>query len=137
MLCVNPQGGIDDEGSITYCGRSARHGSLAPLLSRPAGTESLSRYDGEYRWVQDALRKSGGGSRRRNQTRPGRGTSLAFWVDDLREQVEKLKAAGVPILAPPMEYDTIAYGEPPGKKVLTCLFQDPDGIMVQFDQRMS
>jgi catechol 2,3-dioxygenase-like lactoylglutathione lyase family enzyme len=61
---------------------------------------------------------------------------FAFWVDDLRERVEKLKAAGVPILVPPIESDTVAYGEPPGKKVLTCLFQDPDGIIVQFDQRM-
>jgi hypothetical protein len=42
----------------------------------------------------------------------------------------------VPILVPPIESDTVAYGEPPGKKVLTCLFQDPDGIIVQFDQRM-
>ena len=61
---------------------------------------------------------------------------FAFWVDDLRERVEKLKAAGVPILDPPMESDTIAYGEPAGKKVLTSLFQDPDGIIVQFDQRL-
>jgi catechol 2,3-dioxygenase-like lactoylglutathione lyase family enzyme len=61
---------------------------------------------------------------------------FAFWVDDLRERVEQLKAAGVPILVPPIESDTVAYGEPPGKKVLTCLFQDPDGIIVQFDQRM-
>jgi len=62
---------------------------------------------------------------------------FAFWVDDLRERLEKLKAAGVPILVPPIESDTVAYGEPPGKKVLTCLFQDPDGIIVQFDQRLS
>jgi len=61
----------------------------------------------------------------------------AFWVDDLRERVERLKAAGVPILVPPVESDTAAYGEPPGKKVLTTLFQDPDGIIVQFDQRLS
>jgi catechol 2,3-dioxygenase-like lactoylglutathione lyase family enzyme len=61
---------------------------------------------------------------------------FAFWVDDLRERVEKLKAAGVPILLPPTESDTVAYGEPPGKKVLTSLFQDPDGIIVQFDQRL-
>jgi catechol 2,3-dioxygenase-like lactoylglutathione lyase family enzyme len=61
---------------------------------------------------------------------------FAFWVDDLRERVEKLKAAGVPILVPPMESDTIAYGEPAGKRVLTSLFQDPDGIIVQFDQRL-
>jgi len=62
---------------------------------------------------------------------------FAFWVDDLRERVEKLKAAGVPILVPPLESDTVAYGEQPGKKVMTCLFQDPDGIIVQFDQRLS
>ena len=37
---------------------------------------------------------------------------FAFWVDDLRDRVEKLKAAGIPILVPPMEYDTLAYGEP-------------------------
>jgi len=61
---------------------------------------------------------------------------FAFWVDDLRARVEKLKAAGVPILVPPMEADTVAYGEPAGAKVLTCLFQDPDGIIVQFDQRV-
>jgi len=61
---------------------------------------------------------------------------FAFWVDDLRQRVEKLKAAGVPILVPPVETDTAAYGEPAGKKVLTTLFQDPDGIIVQFDQRL-
>lgn len=61
---------------------------------------------------------------------------FAFWVDDLRERVEKPKAAGVPILVSPIESDTVAYGEPAGKKVLTCLFEDPDGIIVQFDQRM-
>jgi lactoylglutathione lyase len=61
---------------------------------------------------------------------------FSFWVDDLRERVEKLKAEGVPILVPPYESDTVAYGEPPGRKVLTSLFQDPDGIIVQFDQRL-
>jgi catechol 2,3-dioxygenase-like lactoylglutathione lyase family enzyme len=62
---------------------------------------------------------------------------FAFWVKDLRTKVEKLKAAGVPILVPPLESDTVAYGEEPGGKVLTCLFQDPDGIILQFDERMS
>ena len=61
---------------------------------------------------------------------------FSFWVDDLRERVEKLKAAGVPILVPPYESDTIAYGEAPGGKVLTALFEDPDGTIVQFDQRL-
>ena len=61
---------------------------------------------------------------------------FSFWVNDLRARVDKLKAAGVPILVPPLESDTAAYGEPPGKKVLTCLFLDPDGIILQFDQRL-
>jgi catechol 2,3-dioxygenase-like lactoylglutathione lyase family enzyme len=62
---------------------------------------------------------------------------FSFWVDDLRERVERLKAAGVRILLPPTESDTVAYGEPPGSKVLTALFEDPDGTIVQFDQRLS
>ena len=61
---------------------------------------------------------------------------FSFWVKDLRAKVERLQAAGVPILLPPMESDTIAYGEKAGGKVLTCLFQDPDGIILQFDERM-
>jgi catechol 2,3-dioxygenase-like lactoylglutathione lyase family enzyme len=61
---------------------------------------------------------------------------FAFWVSDLRGKVEKLTAAGVPILVPPLEADTVAYGEAPGGKVLTCLFQDPDGIILQFDERL-
>jgi catechol 2,3-dioxygenase-like lactoylglutathione lyase family enzyme len=61
---------------------------------------------------------------------------FSFWVDDLRERIARLEAAGVPILVRPTESDTVAYGEPPGGKVLTSLFQDPDGIIVQFDQRM-
>ena len=50
---------------------------------------------------------------------------FAFWVSDLRERVERLKSAGVQILVGPYESDSIAYGEPLGKKVLTCLFEDP------------
>jgi catechol 2,3-dioxygenase-like lactoylglutathione lyase family enzyme len=61
---------------------------------------------------------------------------FSFWVGDLRERVERLKAAGVKILVGPYESDSVAYGEAPGKKVLTCLFEDPDGIIVQFDQRL-
>jgi catechol 2,3-dioxygenase-like lactoylglutathione lyase family enzyme len=60
---------------------------------------------------------------------------FSFWVKDLRARVEKLQAAGVAILVPPMAADTVAYGEEPGGKVLTCLFQDPDGIILQFDER--
>ena len=61
---------------------------------------------------------------------------FSFWVKDLRAKFAKLQAAGVPILVPPIEGDSVAYGEPPGKKILTCLFQDPDGIILQFDERL-
>lgn len=60
---------------------------------------------------------------------------FAFLVDDLRERLEKLSRAGVKILVPPYEADATAYGEKGGAKVLTCLFEDPDGTILQFDQR--
>jgi catechol 2,3-dioxygenase-like lactoylglutathione lyase family enzyme len=62
---------------------------------------------------------------------------FAFWVDDLRARAEKLSHAGVKILVPPTEADAIAYGERGGGKVLTCLFEDPDGTILQFDQRLT
>ena len=61
---------------------------------------------------------------------------FAFWVDDLEKRVEKLKSAGVKIIVPPYAADSIAYGEKSGGKVLTCLFEDPDGTILQFDQRV-
>jgi catechol 2,3-dioxygenase-like lactoylglutathione lyase family enzyme len=61
---------------------------------------------------------------------------FSWWVDDIRAIYEKLKAAGVKILVPPYETDAGGYGENPGRKYLTCLFEDPDGIMVQLDQRV-
>ena len=61
---------------------------------------------------------------------------FAFWVDDLEATFEKVKAAGVPIVLPPTTTDSVAYGEAPGKKVMTTLFNDTDGIIVQLDQRV-
>jgi len=61
---------------------------------------------------------------------------FAFWVDDLEARVEKLKGAGVKILVPPYAAGAIAYGEKGGGKVLTTLFEDPDGTILQFDQRL-
>jgi catechol 2,3-dioxygenase-like lactoylglutathione lyase family enzyme len=62
---------------------------------------------------------------------------FAFWVDDLEKRVEKLKSAGVKIVVPPYAAGAIAYGEKTGGKVLTCLFEDPDGTILQFDQRIN
>ena len=62
---------------------------------------------------------------------------FSFWVDDLEKRVEKLRSAGVQIVVPPYVADSIAYGEKSGGgKVLTCLFEDPDGTILQFDQRL-
>jgi catechol 2,3-dioxygenase-like lactoylglutathione lyase family enzyme len=61
---------------------------------------------------------------------------FSWWVDDLRALHDKLKAAGVKILVPPTEADSGGYGEKPGRKYLTCLFEDPDGIILQLDQRV-
>jgi hypothetical protein len=54
----------------------------------------------------------------------------------LQETFEKVKAAGVPVVLPPTVFDTGAYGEPPGGKVMTTLFKDPDGTVIQLDQRL-
>jgi catechol 2,3-dioxygenase-like lactoylglutathione lyase family enzyme len=62
---------------------------------------------------------------------------FAFWVDDLEKRVDKLKSAGVKIVVEPYAADSIAYGERSGNKVLTCLFEDPDGTILQFDQRVN
>jgi catechol 2,3-dioxygenase-like lactoylglutathione lyase family enzyme len=62
---------------------------------------------------------------------------FSFWVEDLQAVYERVRAAGVPILLPPTVGDTEALGEPPGGKILSTLFQDPDGIIVQLDQRLS
>jgi hypothetical protein len=43
----------------------------------------------------------------------------------------------VPIVLPPTAFDTVAYGEASGSKVLTTLFKDPDGTVIQLDQRVS
>jgi catechol 2,3-dioxygenase-like lactoylglutathione lyase family enzyme len=62
---------------------------------------------------------------------------FSFWVDDLKKRVVKLKAAGVPIVVEPSESAGEAYGEPHEKRILTTIFKDPDGTMIQFDQRLN
>lgn len=61
---------------------------------------------------------------------------FAFWVDDLEETFEKVRATGVPIVMPPTVFDSVAYGEPPGGQIKTTLFKDPDGVVIQLDQRV-
>jgi hypothetical protein len=35
----------------------------------------------------------------------------------------------------PVETDSIAYGEPSGKMIRSALLRDPDGNIIQLDQR--
>ncbi len=62
---------------------------------------------------------------------------FGFWVDNLDEIAERARAAGVSIIAGPSEQgaDTATYGEPPGGFVRGMFVRDPDGNVVQFDQR--
>ena len=62
---------------------------------------------------------------------------FGFWVDDIDGIAGRARAAGVPIIAEPSQRgsDTAAYGEPPGGLVRSMFVRDPDGNVVQFDQR--
>jgi lactoylglutathione lyase len=61
---------------------------------------------------------------------------FSWWVDDLRAIHDKLKAAGIKVLVAPSEVDPAGFGETSQHKYLTCLFEDPDGIILQLDQRV-
>jgi catechol 2,3-dioxygenase-like lactoylglutathione lyase family enzyme len=62
---------------------------------------------------------------------------FGFWVDDIDAIVGRARAAGAPIIVEPSERgaDTVTYGEPPGGFVRATFIRDPDGNVVQFDQR--
>ena len=61
---------------------------------------------------------------------------VALWVTDLAAKAEHLVAADVRFLMEPTEVDARGYGGTKGQRVLTCLFEDPDGSIVQFDERL-
>lgn len=58
-----------------------------------------------------------------------------LWVDEIEPFVARAEAAGVPIVVRPANGDTLAYGEPAGGVVRTAFLRDPDGNLVQLDQR--
>src|SRR5579885_1915887 len=61
---------------------------------------------------------------------------FALWVDDLRERAEKLERAGVKFQLKPAEVPAPTYGGGQHEKVLTCIVEDPDGTLIQFDQQL-
>ncbi len=60
---------------------------------------------------------------------------VGFWVDDIEDIAERTRASGTPIIAGPATTDSLRYGEAPGSSVRTLLVRDPDGNVIQFDQR--
>lgn len=64
---------------------------------------------------------------------------FGFWVDDIDAIAARARAAGVEIITEPSERgaDTATYGEPPGGFVRGMFLRDPEGNVVQFDQRVS
>lgn len=62
---------------------------------------------------------------------------IALWVRDLSAKARELAAAGVPFLMEPTEVDARGYGGEKGQMVMTCLLEDPDGTILQFDERLA
>jgi len=61
---------------------------------------------------------------------------FGFWVDDVEAIAARARDAGVELVVEPSIGDTWLYGEPPGRKVKTAFLRDPDGNIVQIDERM-
>ena len=61
---------------------------------------------------------------------------VGLWVKDLAGMAERLRAAGVHFVMKPTSADARGYGGQKGQKVITCLFEDPDGTILQFDERL-
>jgi len=61
---------------------------------------------------------------------------IALWVEDLAGKAKRLSDAGVHFVMESSATDARGYGGKKGEQVLTCLFEDPDGIIIQFDERV-
>lgn len=62
---------------------------------------------------------------------------FGFWVDDIDQIAERCHTARVSIVSGPVTTDSLRYGEAAGKPVRTLLVRDPDGNVIQFDQRQA
>lgn len=60
---------------------------------------------------------------------------VGFWVSDVDAIAERARAAGLEILVGPGDADTTTYGEAPGGVVRSMFVRDPEGNVIQFDQR--
>jgi methylmalonyl-CoA/ethylmalonyl-CoA epimerase len=61
---------------------------------------------------------------------------FGFWVDDVEAVAGRARDGGVELVVEPSIGDTWLYGEPAGGKVKTAFLRDPDGNIVQLDERI-
>jgi len=63
---------------------------------------------------------------------------VGFWVDDLDEVRARAIEAGITIVSEPTATgsDTANFGEPPGGFVRGMIVRDPEGNVIQFDERV-
>ena len=62
---------------------------------------------------------------------------FSFWIDDLEDKVVAAERAGFEVVVIPTRSTPAAYGEPDdAARVLTTILRDPDGNLVQLDQRL-
>jgi catechol 2,3-dioxygenase-like lactoylglutathione lyase family enzyme len=61
---------------------------------------------------------------------------VALWVDDLDPLLDGATAVGGRVVAPPIESGGEFYAEPEGSVVRTVYLADPEGNLIQLDQRL-
>jgi predicted enzyme related to lactoylglutathione lyase len=61
---------------------------------------------------------------------------VAFWVDELEPFLARVPAVGGQVVAPPVESGGNSYAEPEGSRVRTVYLTDPEGNLIQLDQRL-
>ena len=62
---------------------------------------------------------------------------FGFWVDNVEDVATRARVADVPFVYGPADTDTATYGEPAGGTIRLLMLRDPDGNIVQLDQRVT
>jgi catechol 2,3-dioxygenase-like lactoylglutathione lyase family enzyme len=62
---------------------------------------------------------------------------FGFWVDDMDALAERARVAGMAPFYGPTTADDKGFGEAPGRQHRTALFRDPEGNIIQCEQRLS
>lgn len=61
---------------------------------------------------------------------------VALWVEDLEPAVAGAAGVGATVVAPPVVSGGNSYAEPEGSRVRTVYLRDPEGNLIQLDQRL-